>query len=49
MSGKKLVSSLAAIVVVLVAAMPALAAEITPDEYKAQVEPNYKFEPQKFI
>jgi len=38
MPGKKLVSSLAAIAV-LFAAVPALAAEVTPDEYKAQVEP----------
>jgi hypothetical protein len=38
MPGKKLVLSLAAIAVLL-AAVPALAAEVTPDEYKAQVEP----------
>jgi hypothetical protein len=35
---RKLVLSLAA-VAVLLAAVPALAAEVTPDEYKAQVEP----------
>jgi hypothetical protein len=38
MPGKKLASSLAA-VAVLFAAVPALAAEVTPDDYKAQVEP----------
>jgi len=38
MSYRKLVLSLVA-VAVLFAAVPALAAEITPDEYKAQVEP----------
>jgi hypothetical protein len=36
--GKKLVFSLVAIAV-LFATVPALAAEVTPDEYKAQVEP----------
>lgn len=38
MSYKKLVLSLAAVVVLFVA-VPAFAAEVTPDEYKAQVEP----------
>jgi len=38
MPGKKLVLSLVA-TAVLFAAVPALAAEISPDEYKAQVEP----------
>jgi hypothetical protein len=38
MPGKKLASSLAAIAV-LFAAVPALAAEVTPGDYKAQVEP----------
>jgi len=38
MSSRKLMLSLAAIAV-LFAAVPALAAEVTPDDYKAQVEP----------
>jgi hypothetical protein len=38
MSGKKLLSSIVTIAV-LFAAVPALAAEVSPDEYKAQVEP----------
>lgn len=38
MPGKKFVLSLAAIAV-LSAAIPALAAEVTPEDYKAQVEP----------
>src|SRR5690348_4027971 len=38
MSFRKLVLSLA-VVAVLFAAVPALAAEVAPDEYKAQVEP----------
>src|ERR1700749_3298588 len=38
MQGKKLIVSFAA-VAMLFAAVPALAAEVTPDEYKEQVEP----------
>lgn len=39
MPGKKLVFSLAAFAVLIATAIPAFAAEVTPDDYKAQVEP----------